>query len=72
MGPERSRLWGVPWDAQGAVSQEDVPEEQDCIVRCPNVPLPGCVALTKLLTLSELQSPHRQNGSQGCKEDSCT
>lgn len=20
MGPERSRLWGVPWDTQGAVS----------------------------------------------------
>lgn len=52
---------GSPLDTQG-----------DCIVRCPNVPLPGCVALTKLLTLSELQSPHRQNGSQGCKEDLCT
>lgn len=49
------------------VSQEDVPEECGSVVRCSVVPLPSCVTLGKLLSLSEPQFPNRQNGPRGVR-----
>lgn len=75
---EQRRLAGA-WKEQAVGGPEilgrlcligGVPEEQDSLVRCLDVPPPGCVALARLselLTLPEFQSPVGKMAHRGVR-----